>query len=101
MIANINYRGPVSTEVTSKMKFPVGKPSQVVDKSGKYTFVFFRSGNCRIMGCKEPLKRKYLPYKVRNIQLQSITIVDNLVKSISLYQLSLKIKCIYEPELFP
>lgn len=101
MIANINYKGQVSQEITSKMKFPIGKPSQIVDKSGKYTIIFFKSGNCRIMGCKKPIEMKHLQYDIKNIQLQSLTIVVNLNQSVNLYTLARITKCMYEPELFP
>ena len=101
MITNINYKGKVSKEVVSKMNFPVGKPSQVVDKSGKYTIIFFQSGSCRIMGCKKLIEMKHLQYDIQNIQLQSMTVVVNLKQVINLYTLARSVKCMYEPELFP
>lgn len=101
MLVNINYKGKISNDVTRKMKFPIGKPSQIVDKTGKYTIVIFKSGNCRIMGCKEPIDINELQYDIKDIQLQSLTIVMNLGIIINLYKLSKMIKCWYEPELFP
>ena len=101
MITNINYKGKVSNDIISKMKFPVGKPSQVVDKSGKYTIIFFRSGNCRIMGCKKPLEKYDLQYDIENIRMQSLSVVVNLGITINLYKLSKLTRCWFEPELFP
>ena len=49
MIANINYKGQVDKEIISKMKFPIGKPCQVVEKTDKYTIILFQTGNCRLM----------------------------------------------------
>ena len=68
MLANINYRGIVSS--VKGMQFPAGKPKQIVDKSGKHTIVIFQSGKCRIMGCKKPIDKRDLQYKIRDIQLQ-------------------------------
>lgn len=101
MLANINYRGMVSS--VKGMQFPSGKPKQIVDKTGKYTIVIFQSGKCRIMGCKKPIVKKDLQYKIRDIQLQSITVTLNLDCSINLYKLAkkLEIQCMFEPELFP
>ena len=101
MIANINYKGKVDQEVTRKMRFPCRKPAQVVEKTDKYTLVFFQSGSCRIMGCKKPIRPKDLKYNIQNIQLQSLTVVHNLKTMINLYELSKVIKCVYEPEIFP
>ena len=101
MITNINYKGKVSQEVIDKLKFPVGKPSQVVDKTGKYTIVFFKSGKCRIMGCKKPIEMKHVQYNIQNIQIQSLSVVINLKQTINLYKLARITRCMYEPELFP
>ena len=101
MITNINYKGKVSADIIRKMKFPNGKPSQVVDKNGKYTIIFFKTGNCRIMGCKKPIEKSELKYDIQDIRMQSMTVVKNLGISINLYKLSRKVKCWYEPELFP
>ena len=99
MITNINYKGKVSPEVTKKMNFPVCKLTQVVDKSVKYTIIFFKFGTCRIMGCKKPIEMKHVQYDIKNIQ--SLTIVVNLKETINLYTLTKITKCLYEPELFP
>ena len=101
MITNINYKGKVSSDIISKLNFPKGKPSQVVDKSGKYTIIFFRSGNCRIMGCKKPIEKNELQHDIQNIRMQSMSVVINLGIRINLYRLSKLTKCWFEPELFP
>jgi len=101
MLVNINYKGKVSQDVISKMQFPIGKPSQIIDKSGKYTIVFFKTGNCRIMGCKKPIETNKLQYNIEDIRLQSLTIVINIGVAVNLYKLARITKCWFEPELFP
>lgn len=102
MITNINYRGEVSREVTNKMSFPIGKPCQVVVKSDNYKIIFFKTGKCRIMGCKKPLEPHDLKqYEIKNIQMQSLTVVVNMGVKINLYKLARIVKCWFEPELFP
>ena len=101
MIANINYRGQVDKEIISKMKFPIGKPCQVVEKTDKYTIILFQTGNCRLMGCRKPIKSKEVKYNVKNLQLQSVTVVYNMNMSVNLNEISKLIKCWYEPEIFP
>lgn len=101
MIVNINYKGKVSQEITNRLNFPIGKPAQFIDKSGKYTIIIFKSGSCRIMGCKKPIEMDSLQYDIKNIRLQSLSIVVNLGTVINLYKLSRITKCWFEPELFP
>ena len=101
MIANINYKGEVSLEAVKKMKFPIGKPCQIKVKTDKNTILFFRTGKCRIMGCKKPLKPHDLsPYDIKNIQLQSLTVVVNMGTRINLYKLAKIVNCWFEPEIF-
>ena len=91
MIANINYKGEVSQKVISKLKFSDWKPRQCVVHNQDNTIVFFKTGNCRIMGCKEPINEENLLYKIKNIRIQSLTVVDHMGKTIDLNKLSSKI----------
>lgn len=103
MLANINYKCRLDRDVLSSMNFPIGKPAQIIDRCSKYTIVMFRSGKCRIMGCKKPVKLEKIPYNVKDVKLQSITITTDLKQTINLLQLKaiLGDECAYEPELFP
>ena len=47
------------------------------------------------------MKSKELKYNVKNLQLQSVTVVYNMNMSVNLNELSKLIKCWYEPEIFP
>ena len=98
MLANINYRGNFDV---SNMRFPPGKPQQIIDRSGKYPLIFFKTGKCRIMGCKKPLDNYKLQYRINNIIIQSITVTMDMGHSINLYNMSKKCDCMFEPELFP
>jgi len=98
MLSNINYKGRY---LVPDMKFPIRKPQQVVDRTGKYPIIFFRSGKCRVMGCKQPLKKGDLKYKIKDLQIQSITVTFDIGKFINLYDLQSKVECIFEPEIFP
>mgnify|MGYP003406514703 FL=1 len=103
MIQNINYKGNVSESVVKTLVFSKGKPQQFVDKKGKYTIIIFRSGKCRIMGCKKPLKKKYLQYPINDIVLQSSTLTVDLGEKVNLYKVAkvLNRLAMFEPEIFP
>jgi TATA-box binding protein (TBP) (component of TFIID and TFIIIB) len=100
MLANINYHGQV-LESVNHLKFSY-KPAQYVLKCKDYTLVIFRSGKCRIMGCKKPLDESSLPMKIFSIRIQSVTVTANLGTPVHLYKLAVKLKnqCTFEPELF-
>ena len=100
MITCINYSGLMLDSMDS-FEFRYYKPQQCLKKYENYSMVFFRSGKCRIMGCKKALDITTLPYNIKNIQLQSISIVEKIGQMINLQKLSQKISCSYEPELFP
>ena len=103
MLTNINYRCRVCLETVGMMNFPKCKPQQYIDKTGKYTIIFFKNGKCRIMGCKKPVEFENLQYNIKDIQVQSLTIATKVEQSINLNNLAklLDGDCIYEPELFP
>ena len=102
MIVNINYSGEL-LESTSQFLFSVWKPKQFVQKCDGYTIVIFKTGKCRIMGCKTRLLQSTLPFKINNIKIQSITVTKDLGKSVNLYKMAIKLgsEAMYEPELFP
>mgnify|MGYP006049610737 FL=1 len=103
MIRNINYKGFVDPNLIKNVEFSNRKPCQFIDRSGIYTLIFFKSGKCRIMGCKSPINVKLLQYPILNIQIQSVTVSTDLGFNVNLYVLSNKLKHdgMFEPELFP
>ena len=117
MIRNINYRGFVDPKELIGLQFSTWKPCQYIDRDGPYTLIFFRNGKCRIMGCKKPIDTKLIKYKIKNIQIQSVTVTIDLGTTVNLYQLSgkkllylnfynitlekLRMNSLHEPELFP
>ena len=100
VITNINYKAfPISD--TERFKFCTTTPQQCVIKTGEYTIIIFRTGSCRIMGCKkEPTN---LPFNIKIERIQSLTVTSDYGKKINLYKLAnfLKEEAFYEPELFP
>lgn len=102
MLVNINYRCTLNRETVQNMRFPTGKPSQILDRLSKCTMVIFRSGKCRIMGCRKPVNIEDIPYDINNLKIQSITVTANLNMKINLLHLKIKLGplCVYEPELF-
>ena len=103
MLANINYRGILDLKYIKNMEFPYTKPQQIVDRRGKHIILIFKTGKCRIMGCKKPIRMQDLQYNIKNIQIQSITVTANVGQKIHLLKLECQLQhqCMYEPELFP
>lgn len=99
MLSNINYKGHTKENLDS-LQFGY-KPKQCVLKYSNYTIIIFPSGKCRIMGCKQPLERIELPFKINVDGIQSVTVTHNLNVKINLQKLAAKTKCLYEPEIFP
>ena len=104
MLVNINYKGKV-TENLDRFQFDkIGKPKQHVHRGLYFTILIFRTGNCRIMGCRKPLTEfDKLPFGIKIQSLQSITVTYNFKQSIDLHKLSqmMGTDCSYEPEIFP
>ena len=88
MIKNINYKGRIDGNIIRDMEFSTWKPRQHVDRSGPYTIILFKSGQCRIMGCKIPLDVTLLKYPITNIKVQSVTITMKLGKTVNLFKLA-------------
>ena len=99
MITNINYKGRVRTDL-SQFNFGEKKPKQCVKKIDGRTIIIFQNGSCRVMGCKEKINGS-LPYGIILDRIQSISAYFDLNIKINLFKLSQRIRCIYEPELFP
>ena len=101
MLVNINYKGKIIDGDISQLKFNSWKPRQHVCKLKDYTILIFETGNCRIMGCKRPISFINKPFKINIERLQSCTVTFNLGFTVNLYKLSLKLHCMFEPEIFP
>lgn len=103
MLANINYKGIVGDDFLRTLDFPHAKPQQIIIRTDKYVILIFKSGKCRVMGCKEPLDVAGISYGIKNIEIQSVTVVADIGVIINLHHLAqeLQAQCMYEPELFP
>ena len=108
-IVNINYRGKVTCPLSAlDFPTPMQPPHMLVykckDQHGAKLIVF-RTGKCRLMGCKEPVTKPpkcQVPYILTN--LMSLTLTMNVGHHVNLYKLSTKLgckRCMYEPEIFP
>jgi TATA-box binding protein (TBP) (component of TFIID and TFIIIB) len=103
MIANINYKGSAPVSRISHLDFGYRKPQQFVQKCEKYTIIIFRTGNCRVMGCKTALSStEEFPFGITIERIQSITVTENLGLTVNLYKMarSMQRECMFEPELF-
>ena len=126
MLANINYRGIVSHGL-EHLKFRKSSPQMAIikcdltDDVGRVTIVTFKSGKCRIMGCRKRLSvhcveisinhdaaaannRKALKIEILSIMSATATsFLQNMVtlKSLGDFCFRNGITFIYEPEIFP
>ena len=101
MISNINYKG-ILKEGVEKLVFSGWKPCQCVMKFQNYTIVVFRSGKCRVMGCKAPLDISSLPLPIEIECIQSVSITFDYGHRLNLVKmLELDSAATYEPEIFP
>ena len=106
MIRNINYKGHVSHDDLIKLTFTKVKlPYQLIipiDNVGK--LLLFPSGKCRLMGLKKPLSEDMqLPFKIYNLEIQSVTVTYNVGHEINLLKLAKQMpfkERMFEPELF-
>ena len=113
MIANINYKGVLPRDQLEKIAFtkdqcpPIQKVFHLPNcqHGQNVKLIVFKSGKCRLMGIQIPLNNDAnLPLAVNNLQIQSITLVDDIGESINLYKLAHKLpkgSFMFEPELFP
>lgn len=103
-LVNINYHGKVIFGL-QHVQFSLTPPQQAAIKiPGKYTILVFKSGCCRLMGCKSAVTNKFVACGniiVRVERIQSITVLYDLGKQINLYELAKRRRVMFEPELFP
>ena len=110
MITNINYVGQVSGSI-DHLPFRTIPPFMYVRKCHNFTLVMFKSGKCRLMGCKHPLQTKIvqvddLLLSVSISRIQSVSVSFDVGAQLSLSQLGNfchreSIRYMFEPELFP
>lgn len=107
-IVNINYAGRVLEDV-SHLPFRNYAPFMYIyNCDDKYKLIVFKSGKCRIMGCKTPLtiNKDDLPVQVQITRILSTTVTFKLPSTLNLSKLGNycydnNISYMYEPELFP
>jgi len=114
-IVNINYRGYLNRTIdlhdfykkfSNSTYYPL-RPHMVRIKDENATILFFNSGKFRVMGCNSLKNAKTSIQKYSDqsfnpkLKVQSMTAKMKLKHEVNVYKLSEKIKCFYEPELFP
>jgi len=104
-IQNINYKAILINKEEISFEDCKSPPIQKIfplETGGK--LIVFTSGKCRIMGLKSPLDEAILPFKVKNLKIQGVTLTMNYGQCINLHKLASNISRKYvwfEPELFP
>lgn len=103
-IANINYYCKL-IKGGDGLTYSLTTPFQAVIKvDNKYTLVVFKSGCCRIMGCKEPIYQKIVTIGQIVVQvkrIQSVTISVEMHRTYNLQEVATQSNVMFEPELFP
>ena len=101
-LVNINYKGRIRNykEIVNNLNF-TRRPCQFVHRGNGFTLIIFKTGTCRLMGCKTSTPPLHLDYPVILEKIQSITVTCELTTSVNLIRLAGKVDCIFEPELFP
>jgi len=105
-IVNINYKGRVgSLSDISHIDFTnKSSPQMHIHKChAGITIILFKTGKCRLMGCKTPLiTLTNLPYNIHLQCIQSATATYDYGSLINLHSLSIRAHPVmFEPELFP
>ena len=102
MIVNINYKAFTSNKEIKKFDYGCEKPQHYIFKGQGFKILIFRTGKCRIMGCKKPIIEA-LPYGIKIECIQSVTLSLDIGLKIDLLKLATTMgkDCIYEPEIFP
>ena len=112
MISNINYMGELLSSSSSPIPFRRDTPQMFVKRCGDhFTLVLFKSGKCRLMGCKRPIPSRVInivsPKLIINIiRMQSASASFNVNHQLHLgklgdYCYDNSIEYLFEPELFP
>lgn len=106
-IRNINYRGCILDNI-DHLPFRKTPPLMYVQNCNDFKLIIFKSGKCRLMGCKQPWQRiiQTIPYRMSNLRIMSATVTFNLEHKINLRKLgdhcyANQIRFCFEPELFP
>ena len=109
-IANINYNAILKYPINQELFRHLRPPQQLVYPCANgIKLVIFKSGKCRIMGCKERLRKHlylsyHFPLPIKQWHLQSLSVNSNYGTSINLHYLAQRLgshNCTYEPEIFP
>ena len=105
-IVNINYRGRIArlSDISHIDFTNKSSPQMHIHKCHDgITIIIFKTGKCRIMGCKTPLSTlTNLPYNIHLQCIQSATATYDYGSLINLQALSLHTPHVmFEPELFP
>ena len=108
-IVNISYRGRVTCPLSElKFSLPMKSPQMLKYKCGNdMKLLVFKSGKCRLMGCKQPITRPIkceVPYILTSLMSLTLTMDMGEGRRVNLYKLAVHLtckECIYEPELFP
>ena len=85
-LVNINYKG-FTNENIENLPFNKWKPRQYVCKYPNYSIIIFKSGKCRIMGCKKPITDEMLPFSIKILKIQSLTVTFDLKIFIDFYNI--------------
>jgi TATA-box binding protein (TBP) (component of TFIID and TFIIIB) len=107
-VVNINYQGRITCPI-EELDFSTTKttPQMLTFKCevDGVKLIVFRSGKCRLMGCKEPVIKPIkcqVPYRIT--KLMSVTLTMDIQRPVNLYKMSMELgarKCQFEPEIFP
>ena len=109
-VCNINYAGLlINKERITTVPFRRHAPQMYVKKYENFTLLLFKSGKCRLMGCKRPLPTRLLNIDGLNISIvlmPSATACFNVGCNLHLGKLGNfchynSIQYLFEPELFP
>ena len=108
MISNINYAGKVLGCV-DHLPFRCRSPQMYIKRCQDFTLLVFKSGKCRLMGCKNHISSRIINVDDLNItilRLQSATASFNVGFRLNLSKLGdfchdNSISFLFEPELFP
>ena len=110
MITNINYIGRISS--VEQLTFRSKSPQMCIKKCKNFTMIIFKSGKCRLMGCKTPILTRVINVdddglSVTILRIQSASAVYNfggngfILNILGNYCHYNGIPYLFEPELFP
>ncbi len=100
-IVNINYNGHITNSI-EHLDFRMNPPQMHKFKYDDCTLLVFKSKKCRIMGCKSIISKLHVPpFQVEIDSILSITAVMDLGYTVNPINLAKRVKCWFEPEIFP